>query len=182
MRVIPWILTVIGAMWTTGNGVLLLVAPALFYWTSADHVLMTRAAAGAAFGTILARWSAVLTLPMLIAVCALGWCGILAWRSKRRGRAIAFALAVALVVIVHSTCQQTVTTVNQMSAGLRELRANPDTDPQVLASLEERFAKFHSASEVEFALETLIALGLLVGGSVAVLRQPRAASVPLPGV
>ena len=183
MRVISWFVTVIGAMWTTGNCVLLMAAFSIFSWTHADAEggLITRAAAGAAFGTILERWAAVLTLPMLLTACALGWCGILAWRSKRRGRAIAFAIAVSLVVITHTTCQQIVTTVNHMSAGVRELKLKPDTDPNVLASLEERFAKLHGTSEIVFSIETLVALGLLVGGSIAVLRQPRAASVPASG-
>lgn len=183
MRVISWFVTVIGAMWTTGNCVLLMAAFAMFSWThaNAEGGLITRAAAGAAFGTILERWSMVLILPMLITTCALGWCGILAWRAKRRGRAIAFALAVSLVVITHMTCQQVGTTVNEMSAKIRFLRLQPGADPQELATKEQRFAEFHGASMMLFSFETLVALGLLVGGSIAVLRQPRAASVPASG-
>lgn len=179
MRVIPWILTVVGAMWTTGNLALLIVATALFSWAPPQRELLSRAAAGAAFGTVLERWSAVTTLLMLITICALGWCAILAWRREWRGRAIALAAAITLVVIVHSTCQQTISTVNHMGAGIRDLRANPDTDPKVLASLEQRFAKFHSASEIWYGLETVLGLGLLIAGSIAVLRQPRPA-VPAP--
>lgn len=181
MRVIPWLLTVVGTIWATGNLALLIVATALFSWAPPKGDLLSRAAAGAAFGTVLERWSAVTTLLMLITMCAVGWCGIIAWRREWRGRAIALAAAVTLTVIIHTTCQQTIVTVNHMGVGIRELRAKPDTDPKVLASLEERFAKFHSASEVWFSLETLIGLSLLLGGSIALFRQTQtSAQAPAP--
>ncbi len=178
MRVIPWLLTLIGALWAGGSGVLLMSATALFSWAPPRGELLTRAAAGAAFGTMLERWSAVTTLLMLLTMCALGWCGIVAWRRELRGRAIAFAAAVTLIVVIHSTAQQMVTLVNHMGTDLRNQHATPDADPKRLAKMEENFAKFHSAAETWFALETLFALGLLVGGSVAVLRQARPQTRP----
>lgn len=171
MRLIPWLFTVIGAIWTTGNGLLVIVAILAFRWQKANPEAVSREATGALFGVGLGVWSAAVSLLLIPLLVAVGWrCGA-AWRSRKP---VIAALWLTLLVGawgVHAVNRQTTDEANQVAAGIRELRAKPADQQGPLPVLEERFAALHHRSERWHGIETLLAFGLLVGGSAALLRR-----------
>lgn len=179
MRLIPWILTVSGAMWVTGNAVVATVAIAAFRWQRDHADILSREGLGGALGAALGLWSTLVSLLLLAAMVALGWLAGTVWRTGKRSRAAMLIIAMALLWGVHAVNHQTVIEANQVTAGIRELRASDKpNDHEILLSLEQRFAELHHASEMWHGIETLAALVLVVCGSVVLLRQPRASALP----
>lgn len=171
MRLIPWLFTVVGAIWATGNALLVLVAILAFRWQRANPEVISREGTGAIFGVGLGVWTSAVSLLLIPLLVAIGWrCGQ-AWRGRRP---VLAALWLGLLIStwgVHSVNRQTTDEANQLAAGIRELRARPADQQDPLPALEERFAKLHHSSEAWHGGETLIALGLLVGGSWELLRR-----------
>jgi hypothetical protein len=170
---IPWLLTIAGAVWTTGNSVLLLTAFSAFHWANRD--LLSRDAAGAVFGTTLERWSSLVAIPLIVVLFSLGWLAGGAWKARRIGWATTWAMALGLLWAVHALNHQTTVQANQVHAGIVELKAKPQTDQGPLPALEQRFAALHHASERWHGVETLLALGVTVGAATVLLRRLRRA-------
>jgi hypothetical protein len=173
MRLIPWSITVLGAIWTAGNSLLVVVAVAIFAWAPPHGDLVTRAAAGAIFGTALARWSAIVSFLLIPLLIALGWLAGTALREQRKNAALIWLLVMSCSWGTHAVNQDSVTQVNQLAAEIRTEQAKPAGTSTTLHDLEVHFADLHAASTRWHAVETLVALGLLIGGSVILLRQPR---------
>ncbi len=173
MRLISWSITVLGAIWTTGNSILVVVAMAIFAWAPPHGELVTRAAAGAIFGTALAKWSAIVSVLLIPLLLALGWLAGTALREKRKNAALIWLLVMASAWGTHAVNQDSVTQANQRAAEIRGEQAKPAGTSTTLHDLEVRFAELHVASTRWHIVETLVALGLLSGGSVVLLRQPR---------
>ncbi len=171
MRVIPWLLTVAGAIWTTGNLVALIVAFAAFAWAPPQAEVISRAGAGAVFGLVLERWSGWVVVPLFMALLALGWIAGSAWRVKRPATAAAWILAMAVIWAVHAVNHQTVVEANQLAGRLRAAPAANTAEAAAGGDLERRFAELHRRSERWHVAETLLALGLFAGGSILALRQ-----------
>lgn len=180
MRLIPWSITVLGTIWTVGNGLLIVVATAIFTWAPPHGELVTRAAAGAIFGTALAKWSAIVSALLIPLLIALGWLAGTALREKRKNTALIWLLVMASVWGTHAVNQESVTQVNQLAAEIRTEQAKPAGTSTSLHDLEVRFAGLHAASTRWHTVETILALGLLIGGSVALLRQPRTKPLATP--
>jgi hypothetical protein len=171
VRLIPWLFTVIGAIWSTGNILLALIAFLAFSWQKAHPEVITREGTGAIFGIGLGVWASAVSLLLVPLLVAVGWrCGK-AWRGRRPVVAALWLALLAGAWGVHAVNRQTTDEANQLAAGIRELRAKPADQQGPLPALEERFAKLHHASEAWHGGETLIALGLLIGGSWELLRR-----------
>ena len=182
MRVIGWLLTLAGAIWSTGNIMLLLIAPAAFKWAPPHADLISRAGAGAVFGSALETWSTAVVLPLVLAMVALGWLTGTAWRNGRKPLTGLWLALMCGVWGVHSVNRSIVIEANQVATVVRELKthdlANDKAAETELAARELRFGELHIAATRWHTVETLIALGLLVGGSVLVLRRPGARPEP----
>lgn len=192
MRVIPWALTVSGAVWTTGNAVVAAAAIAAFQWQRSNPGAISREGLGGAVGAGFGLWSSLVTVPLFVAMVSLGWLAGTAWRTGKRVRAAWIIAAMAILWGVHSVNHQTVVEANQLAAGIRELRAaavvatsttessaggaTPVGAATPLANLEQRFAVQHQASERWHGIETLLSLALLVGGSIVLLRRTASSS------
>ena len=182
MPVIPWLLTVIGAMWTTGNVLLVIVAGLAFGWVKEHPTLITREGAGGIFGAALGVWSTVVCALVVVAAVALGVLAVRAWRRGARLLAVVWLACLLAGGGVHTVNHLIIAEANTLAAGIRDLRA-ADSGPDSrraddrLHGMEVRFAALHHASEAWHGIETLLALALLAGGSVALLRRPKA-SVP----
>jgi len=182
VRVIPWLLTVSGAVWVTGNAAVATAAVAAFHWQRNNPTAISREGLGGALGAGFAVWSSLVALPLLVTMISLGWLAGSAWRAAKRARAAWLVMAMLLVWGVHSVNRQTIDEANQLANGIREMRAAAATNPTdnnaaLLASLEQRFAVQHLASERWHGIETALALGLLLGGSYAALRRPASSAV-----
>jgi hypothetical protein len=190
MRVIGWMLTLAGAIWATGNLALLLVAGAAFHWAPPHHDLITRAGAGAVFGTALEAWSNAVTIPLTLALVALGWITGSTWRNGRKPLTGMWLGLMVGIWAIHAVNHDIVVEANQLAAEMRgeatpQPSATGSTPPPQDAAAETaksareaRFAALHVAATRWHSVETLIALGLLVGGSVLVLRRPGARPDP----
>ena len=177
MRVIPWILTVTGAVWTTGNTAVAAAAVAAFHWQRSNPTAISREGLGGALGAGFGLWSSLVAIPLFAAMVSLGWLAGSAWRTAKRARAAYLVAAMVLLWGVHSVNHQTVVEANQLASGIRELRATGATSADApLTNLEQRFAVQHQASERWHGIETLMSLALLIGGSVLLLRRPAAPS------
>lgn len=171
MRLIPWLFTVIGAIWSTGNALLVVIAILAFRWQRANPEVISREGTGAILGVGLGVWSAAVSLLLIPLLVAIGWrCGT-AWRARKPVAAALWLVLLAGAWGVHAVNRQTTDEANQVAAGIRELRAKPADQQGPLPALEQRFAALHHGSERWHGIETLLALGLLVGGSVALLRR-----------
>ena len=177
MRVIPWVLTVTGAVWTTGNIAVAAAAVAAFHWQRSNPAAISREGLGGALGAGFGLWSSLVTIPLFVAMVSLGWLAGTAWRTAKRTRAAWLVAAMVVMWGVHSVSHQTVVEANQLAAGIRELREAGTTGSDSpgantpLANLEQRFAVQHQASEQWHGIETLLSMALLIGGSIAVLRH-----------
>ena len=177
MRVIPWVLTVTGAVWTTGNIAVAAAAMAAFHWQRSNPEVISREGLGGALGAGFGLWSSLVAVPLFAAMVSLGWLAGNSWRTAKRARAAYLVAAMVLLWGVHSVNHQTVVEANQLAAGIRELRTRSAPDMQApLSNLEQRFAVQHQASERWHGIETLLSLALLIGGSVLILRRPAASS------
>lgn len=197
MRLIPWLLTLTGAIWTTGNAMIIVVAMAAFTWQRDHPLALSRDGLGGALGAAMGLWSTAVGLLLLVAMVSLGWLAGTAWRTAQRGRAALLVLAMAGLWGVHSVNHRTVVETNQVTAGIRELRgaavtqqAEQKTDQQMdqktevaptsqpLHALEQRFAVLHRMSERWHTIETVLALVLLISASTVLLRRPRESTAP----
>jgi hypothetical protein len=147
------------------------VAIMAFRWQR-DHVdVVSREGVGAIFGLGLVTWSGIVNVLLLPLLVAIGLrCGK-AWRHRQH---VGAALWLSLMVgtwSIHSVNHQTTLQANQQAATIRELRARPSTEQPTLPTLEQRFAVLHHASERWHGLETILALGLAIGGCVLLLRR-----------
>ena len=183
MRVIPWVLTVSGAVWTTGNLAVAAAAVAAFHWQRSNPEAISREGLGGAIGAGFGLWSSLVAVPLFAAMVSLGWLAGTSWRLGKRARAVYVVAAMVLLWGVHSVNHQTVVEANQLAAGIRELRTNraagaadAAATEAPLANLEQRFAVMHQASERWHGIETLLSLALLISGSVLILRRPAASS------
>ena len=73
MRLIPWLLTLTGAIWTTGNAMIIVVAMAAFAWQRDHPSALTREGLGGALGAAMGLWSTAVGLLLLVAMVSLGW-------------------------------------------------------------------------------------------------------------
>ena len=180
MRIIPWALSIAGAVWTTGNTVVAAAAIAAFHWQRANPTEITREGLGGALGAGFGLWSGLVQLPLLVIMVSLGWLAGSAWRLKQRSRAAWLVAAMVVLWGVHSVSHQTIAEANQLAAGVRELRINgADNAAGLRADLEQRFAVQHQASERWHGIETLLALAVMISGSVVLLRRTFVSS-PVP--
>lgn len=180
MRIIPWALSISGAVWTTGNTVVAAAAIAAFHWQRANPTEITREGLGGALGAGFGLWSGLVQLPLLAIMISLGWVAGSAWRIKQRARAAWLIAAMVVLWGVHSVSHQTISEANQLAGGIRELRQNDATQAgtqaatqaaSLRADLEQRFAVQHRASERWHGIETLLALLVMIGGSAVLLRR-----------
>ena len=175
MKALALLLAIPATIWCTGNLVLaLVVAPAAFQAAPPRGDLISREAAGAIFGVVLERWTdlpvAVLLTPILF---ALGMLVGRAWSARKWFLAGVLLLGLGLTWGAHSVARQTITEV----AALAETRRQ---QTERTPESEAIFAVRHRASERWVVIETVAALLLAVGGTVAALRA-RPASAPVPG-
>ncbi len=177
MRIIPWALTVAGTVWTTGNAAVAAAAIAAFHWQRAHAAEISREGLGGALGAGFGLWSGLVQLPLLVIMVSLGWLAGSAWRLGRHARAAWLVAAMVILWGVHSVNHQTVAEVNQLTASLREIRTSEAANAaDQRRDLEQRFAIQHQASERWHGIETLLALTVLISGSLALLRRPTLAS------
>ena len=171
MRVNALIITLVGTIWTTGNALLATVAVMAFRWQREHQEVVSRDGVGAIFGVGLVAWSGIISFLLLPLLVALGLrCGH-AWRTRRR---VAAALWLTLMVStwgLHTVNHQTTLEANQQAAAIRDLRTRPAAEQQTLQQSEQRFAALHHASERWHGLETVLALGLALGGCALLLRR-----------
>jgi hypothetical protein len=173
VRIIPWALTVAGTVWTTGNAAVAAAAIAAFQWQRANAAEISREGLGGALGAGFGLWSGLVQLPLLVIMVSLGWLAGSAWRLGQRARAAWLVAAMAILWGVHSVNHQTVAEANQAAADIRALRTSEAGNAAVRRNeLEQRFAVLHQASERWHGIETVLALTVLISGSVALLRRP----------
>ena len=171
MRVNALIITLAGTIWATGNTLLATLAIMAFRWQREHQEVISREGVGAIFGVGLVTWSGIvsfLLLPLLVAVGLR--CGH-AWRTRRRVAAVLWLTLMVSIWGIHAVNHQTTLEANQQAAAIRDLRTRPATEQQVLPQAEQRFAALHHASERWHGLETVLALGLALGGCALLLRR-----------
>ena len=171
MRVNALIIAAAGMIWTTGNILLAAVAILAFRWQREHLEVVSREGVGAIFGIGLAAWSGFISFLLLPLLVALGLrCGR-AWRSRRRVAAVLWLTLMVTTWGIHAVNHRTTLEANQQATAIRELRARPVSEQQALPESERRFAALHHASERWHGLETVLALGLALGGCTLLLRR-----------
>ena len=171
MRVNALIITLAGTIWATGNTLLATVAILAFRWQREHVDVVSREGVGAIFGVGLVAWSGIIGVLLLPLLVALGLrCGQ-AWRSRRWVRAALWLTLMATTWGLHAVNHRTTLEANQQAAAIRELRTRPASEQQALPESERRFAALHHASERWHGLETVLALGIALGGCVLLLRR-----------
>ncbi len=172
MRIIPWALSIAGAVWTTGNAVVAAAAIAAFHWQRANPTEITRDGLGGALGAGFGLWSGLVQLPLLVIMISLGWLAGSAWRINQRARAAWLVAAMMVLWGVHSVSHQTIAEANQLATGIRELHTNEAANAASLrVDLEQRFTVQHQASERWHGIETLLAMVVMISGSTVLLRR-----------
>jgi len=119
VRVIPWVLTVTGAVWTTGNIAVAAAAVAAFHWQRSNPAAISREGLGGALGAGFGLWSSLVSVPLFVAMVSLGWMAGTAWRTAKRARAAWLVAAMVVMWGVHAVSHQTVVEANQLAAKMR---------------------------------------------------------------